>query len=132
VSTLHWLLFRFNNITDKIKRHLTLFPTLGPDYIQEQDRDRMIDDIEKVLDPEYRPYLKVFNLQRDTNLTDTIFQAVFDVAQNRKVPTGTAMDPNIILDLAVSWNCVNGAHEIFERDQVFQIINFCFRFVTNI
>jgi hypothetical protein len=116
LSFLHWLLFRPENIIDKIKDHLLLFPTLGPHYVP--DWDGMIADIQKVLDPNDRGYLKVFDLERDTNLTATIFQAVVDAAHNRNIYMSKAQDPLPLLELAVNWNCVDEAHQIFERRKV--------------
>lgn len=61
---------------DEVKQQLKLWPTLWPST--EKGQDEFIDGIEEVFKLEYRRYLSVFQLGRDTSLTNTIFRAVFD------------------------------------------------------
>lgn len=39
--------------------------------------DGFLDEVQFILKPKNRPYLNVFKLDDDKNLTDTIFSAVF-------------------------------------------------------
>ena len=65
---------------EEIKRCMQLFPKI----VSESNRNnaqllqKTINDIQEILRPGYRRYLKVFHLAAKTRLTDTVFQAVFD------------------------------------------------------
>ncbi|CAF1313445.1 unnamed protein product [Rotaria sordida] len=56
----------------------------------------------------------MFQLSRNISLTNTIFQAVFD-------PQTEAQNSAQLLELAVSWNCVDGAHDLFKQIQALNI-----------
>ena len=61
---------------DEVKQELKLCSTLWP--ATEKDQIALVDRIEEVFALKYRRYLSVFQLGRDTSLTNTIFRAVFD------------------------------------------------------
>ena len=60
-----------------MKQQLKLCHALWP--ATEEEQKERIKNIQKVFDPNYRPYLRVFRLGQDRSLTDTIFRVVFDV-----------------------------------------------------
>lgn len=43
-----------------------------------EDENKILKGIESILKPQHRPYLSVFKLGQDLNLTNTIFQSVFN------------------------------------------------------
>ncbi|CAF3973191.1 unnamed protein product [Rotaria sp. Silwood1] len=89
-----------------VKKELDLCSSL---YCFDQaNEEQDIEMIQKVLAPKYRRYLSVFKLDRDVSLTNTIFRAVLDTQNDKE-------DYKELLELAVTWNCLDGAIDIFER-----------------
>lgn len=66
--------------SDEIERYLRLFPKV----LSKSNRDnpkllqKTVAEIQEILQPRYRRYLKVFHLEDKASLTNTIFRAVFD------------------------------------------------------
>ncbi|CAF1488829.1 unnamed protein product, partial [Rotaria sordida] len=90
---------------NEVKQQLDLCPTL---CCCDQNEEQVIEMIQAVFAPKYRRYLSAFRVDRDVNLTNTIFRAVFDTQNDEE-------DYEKLLELAVSWNCLDGAHDILER-----------------
>jgi hypothetical protein len=59
-----------------VKHQLELIPTLWPPS-KEYHPEVILTNIEKILQPVYRDYLRVFKLERNASLTNVIFQAAF-------------------------------------------------------
>ncbi len=67
---------------NEVEQQLTLYPALCPST--EKEREDFVKTIKEVFELKYRPYLSMFQLGRDTNLTNTIFRAVFDCKNIQK------------------------------------------------
>ena len=65
---------------DEIKRYIQLFPKILSNSNRDNTRvlQKTVNDIREILQPQFRRYLKVFNLEENDRLTNTVFQAVFD------------------------------------------------------
>lgn len=117
----------------KISQYLELFPNIVPKSNDDDTialKEYVIANIEKILERKNRRYLNVFHLGSGTNLTDTIFRAVFHSKYDKQGYRGELRNnqihslyfikildlsvPHDLLKLAVSWNYLEGAHEIFE------------------
>lgn len=61
---------------DEIIKELKLCKRLWPEG--ESEPTNIVQSIEKILDVKYRRYLSIFELGQDVDLTNTIFQTVFD------------------------------------------------------
>lgn len=59
-----------------MKQQLKLYPELWP--TTDNDQKDIVEKIEEIFERKYRRYLSVFQLGRDTSLTNAIFRAVFD------------------------------------------------------
>ena len=114
---------------DEIKRCIQLFPKILSEVNRNNARllQKTINDIQELLRLQYRRYLKVFHLAANTRLTDTVFQAVFESINDEERLTSKfrkyqiqllnfmkTLDASDLLKLAVYWNCLDEAHEIFE------------------
>jgi hypothetical protein len=67
-------IFTFIFRRDKIEQQLDLYITSWPQI--KDEKQKIITEIEYVLDQKFRPYLSVFRLGEDASLTNTIFRAV--------------------------------------------------------
>ncbi|CAF1099065.1 unnamed protein product [Rotaria sordida] len=96
-----------------VEQQIALF---FPEHERELDEvimQNIIANIREVLKMEYRNYLNIFKLERDTSLTDTIIKAM-DKVQNNSVQQRN------LLRLVVSWNYVHRVQNIpkhLEDDQ---------------
>ena len=57
-------------------KHLRFIPSK-----QKHDKEDLINDILEILNPVYNDYLKVFQLEGEDSLTDTIFRSVLQSNQ---------------------------------------------------
>ncbi|CAF3454781.1 unnamed protein product [Rotaria sp. Silwood1] len=93
----------------------------------------MSNNINKILDKKNRHLLNVFSLNRDKNIAQTIFKAIVKV-KNKQYETNTVnhrkddeqnrnkqyqKDLKKLIDLAVEWNCIDGALLILQSRQNF-------------
>lgn len=51
---------------------------------KQQLLQKAVENIQEILRPNYRPYLKVFHVTADTRLTHTVFQAIFDSTKDKE------------------------------------------------
>ena len=63
-----------------MKRYIQLFPKILSNSNRDNARllQKTVSDVQEILLPQYRRYLKVFNLEDKASLTNTVFRAVFD------------------------------------------------------
>jgi hypothetical protein len=119
-------------------KQLRLYPIHGDS--NNEDTSRICKQIQTVFCLENRDYLNVFKLESGARLTDTIFQAVLkakiihetfeqnfqqqhsclvrnELRKQQDADTQKEQDLKL-LEIAVSWNCIDEAHSILQRMQV--------------
>ncbi|UJR07511.1 hypothetical protein I4U23_011800 [Adineta vaga] len=75
------------------------------------DMDFTIKRIKEILQKQNRYLLNIFSLDRDNNVTETIFKAIFAKIKGNNTPTEkqlTQNDEDRLIDLALEWNYFDG------------------------
>lgn len=68
---------------------------------------KTVADIQEILQPRYRRYLKVFHLEDKASLTNTVFRAVFDSIDEGDRRSSKCLETNYRAHVA---NCTNFRH----------------------
>ncbi|UJR16241.1 hypothetical protein I4U23_003149 [Adineta vaga] len=79
--------------------------------LEDQYKPMYLKQTKLILEPRFRRYLKIFQLHNGSSLTDTIFSAVIETPE--AVPDGLNL-----LDLAIRWNCIDGAMALWQEDKI--------------
>ncbi|CAF3768859.1 unnamed protein product [Rotaria sordida] len=71
----------------------------------------LLDKVMYCLQPGLRPLINIFDLNSETDLSETIFEAIYKSFSNLPRNIQEKLTKQTLLDLAIDWNCIDTAKE---------------------
>ncbi|CAM4802072.1 unnamed protein product [Rotaria magnacalcarata] len=83
-----------------------------------EEMDRLFKYFLYCLQPAVRSKIRIYSLDSDQPLDDTIFEAIIEAKQEKSLEKNTAVDREQLLNLALAWNAIEVAKDHIIKDDL--------------